>query len=71
MVKLLVLLPLLLVALMVYFLPLLIATQRGHRNLAPIGLTNLFFGWTLMGWLITLIWAFSDNTERSNPRAKK
>jgi hypothetical protein len=40
-----------------YFLPWLIASTRQKRNRAAIGLVNLFFGWTIIGWAIALIWA--------------
>lgn len=47
-----------------YFLPSVVATSRRHRNAWPIALTNAFFGWTLIGWVIALIWAFTDETDR-------
>ncbi len=40
-----------------YFLPAYIARQRRHRNATPIFLTNLFFGFTVVGWAVALIWA--------------
>lgn len=40
-----------------YFLPWIIAGQRDHPNNAAIGLLNLFLGWTLIGWVIALVWA--------------
>ena len=43
------------VAGMVYFAPVLIA--RGHPHRAAIFVVNLFFGWTLMGWVGWLAWA--------------
>lgn len=46
-----------------YILPSLVARVRGHNNVNSIALVNLFFGWTLAGWAIALIWAFSDNTR--------
>lgn len=46
-----------------YLFPWCVAKWRKHRNSAPIGLTNFFFGWTGIGWLIALIWAFSDNVK--------
>lgn len=49
----------------VYFFPSIVAINRGHFNSTPIVLTNIFFGWTLVIWLITLIWAFSSNSEHS------
>ncbi|MFP3549766.1 superinfection immunity protein [Paraburkholderia sp. SIMBA_049] len=41
-----------------YFLPGLIASARKHRNATAIAITNLLFGWTFIGWGIALIWAF-------------
>jgi len=46
--------------LILYLLPFVIANARHHHNQATIFLTNLFFGWTLLGWLICFIWAFSN-----------
>ena len=39
------------------FLPTLVANSRRHPNTLPIFLVNLFFGWTFIGWVISLIWA--------------
>jgi hypothetical protein len=39
------------------FLPTLVATSRKHPNALPIFLVNLFFGWTFVGWVISLVWA--------------
>lgn len=47
---------LLLPALM-YFIPAIIALARGHHNALAIFLTNLIFGWTVIGWFIALIWS--------------
>ncbi|HEX6494302.1 MAG TPA: superinfection immunity protein [Acidobacteriaceae bacterium] len=40
-----------------YFLPTLVAKSRLHPNTSAIFLVNLFFGWTFVGWVISLIWA--------------
>jgi Superinfection immunity protein len=39
------------------FLPTLVAKSRKHPNALPIFLVNLFFGWTFVGWVISLVWA--------------
>ena len=44
----------------VYFLPSLIAWQRGHESINSITIVNLFLGWTFFGWVISLAWAFKD-----------
>jgi len=49
----------LLVGLLFYFLPALVAAKRGHRNATSIFVLNLLLGWTLLGWVIALVWAFS------------
>lgn len=46
-----------------YFIPVLVARQRGHRNEGAIMVLNFFLGWTLIGWVIALIWANTDNTK--------
>jgi hypothetical protein len=55
----------LLVAISLYFLPFITASKRGHRNRGAIGIMNLFLGWTGLGWVGALIWAFTANTETS------
>jgi len=45
--------------LFVHFLPAYIAFSRNHPARWAILLVNLFFGWTLVGWAITLIWALA------------
>jgi len=40
-----------------YFLPTLIASGRHLPERTGIFLLNLFFGWTLIGWVIALIWS--------------
>ena len=37
-------------------LPIVVACRRGHKNLIPIVLTTIFFGWTFLGWAAALIW---------------
>jgi hypothetical protein len=44
-----------------YFLPFIISNSRKHKNQTSIFFTNLFFGWTVLGWLVCFIWAFSSN----------
>jgi len=41
-----------------YFLPSIVALVRGKRDTLAICLLNLFLGWTLIGWIIALVWAF-------------
>jgi len=49
--------PVLLIIGGIYFLPTIISAIRGHHNQVPILIVNIFFGWTLLGWIVALIWA--------------
>jgi hypothetical protein len=40
-----------------YFLPTFISLARGHRNTVAIFLLNLIFGWTIVGWIVAVLWA--------------
>jgi hypothetical protein len=42
---------------LMYFLPSVIALARSKRDLLAIFLLNLFLGWTLIGWIVALVWA--------------
>ena len=44
----------------VYFLPTIIALARKRRNTLAIFLLNFFLGWTLIGWVVALVWAVKD-----------
>jgi len=48
-----------LIALLLYFLPTIVAFLRGHQSRAGILLVNFFLGWSGLGWIIALIWALS------------
>jgi len=51
-----------------YFIPAMIAYHRRHKNAGAITALNLFLGWSLIGWVVAIVWAFTDNT---NPKVKK
>jgi len=40
-----------------YLLPVLIALGRRHHQRVAIGVLNLLLGWTVLGWILTLVWA--------------
>ncbi len=43
-----------------YSLPLIIAILRDSRHQAGIMVLDVLLGWTVVGWLISFIWAFHD-----------
>lgn len=53
------------IAALLYFVPSVVAMTRHHRNGVAIGMLNIFLGWTLLGWVIALVWAFTANVEPS------
>jgi hypothetical protein len=44
-----------------YFLPALIAHVREHNNTLAIFVLNLLLGWSFFGWVVALVWAFTNN----------
>ena len=49
-----------------YFLPSLIALMRGKSNTFAILILNIFLGWTFIGWIVALIWSVtSDNKAQT------
>lgn len=48
------------IILWIYFLPSLIGASRHKKNNGMVIVTNLFFGWTILGWIIALIMAFGE-----------
>jgi hypothetical protein len=44
-----------------YFLPSIIALARSKRDIGGIILLNFFLGWTMIGWVVALIWALKTD----------
>lgn len=42
-----------------YFIPAIVAGCREHRNFSAIFVLNFFLGWSGIGWVISLVWAFT------------
>jgi Superinfection immunity protein len=51
-------------ALIIYFMPALIAANRGHHNALAISALNLFLGWSFLGWVIAFVWACTQTQKR-------
>ncbi|MCY3748261.1 MAG: restriction endonuclease [Chloroflexi bacterium] len=43
-----------------YFLPTIIVATKIHREKTPIMLINILLGWTLIGWVVALVMALSN-----------
>lgn len=49
--------------LIVNFIPWLVALSRDHKAKLSIFISSLFFNWTLIGWVLNLMWACNSNTK--------
>ena len=49
----------------VYFAPTIILEVRVQRNIVGLVLLNLFAGWTIVGWIIALVWALRAKKYRA------
>ena len=50
----------LLVGVALYFTPTIIAWLRTHYNRWAILALNLLLGWTVLGWIVSLVWSFTN-----------
>ena len=46
-----------LIAVAAYLLPSIIGWARGHRNERALVAFNVFTGWTVVGWVVALVWS--------------
>ncbi len=53
------------IAATIYFFPTLHAYGIRKRNSPAIFVLNLFLGWTLLGWVAALVWAFTKDAEKA------
>ena len=44
-----------------YFLPTIIAFARSKRDALAILMLNFFLGWTMIGWVVALVWALKTD----------
>ena len=58
-------LPVLLIGLAIYMLPALVSRSRGMADRWSVFFLNLFFGWTLIGWVGALCWSVSGTAKMS------
>jgi hypothetical protein len=57
------------VGVLLYFLPTIVAAMRRLRNLAPIVVVNVLLGWSVIGWIIAMVWAVSTQVVGTPPIA--
>lgn len=54
---------LLLLLVVVYFIPCWVAINRNHNSQMAIGVLNILLGWTVLGWIIALVWSCTSNVK--------
>lgn len=59
---------LLFIGAVVYLIPAIVASQRKHQNATPICLVNILLGWSVLGWIVALIWATTSNVKAAAPK---
>jgi hypothetical protein len=58
---------LLLTLLLASFLPTIIAFARRHHNRYAIFVLNLLLGWTVVGWVVALVWSLTAVWRKTRP----
>lgn len=53
------------VAIYLYFIPAIYASRKNRRDTMPILVLNVLLGWTLVGWVVALVWAARDDSPAS------
>ena len=54
---------LLVVGAIIYFVPTGLAWWMHVKSTRAIFYVNLVFGWTIIGWIVALMWAMSERNE--------
>ena len=55
------------VSVFLYFLPGILAFSRKHLHAGAILALNFLLGWTILGWIVALVWSLM-NQRRPEPR---
>ena len=54
----------------IYLAPSIVAVVRGHHRWPWIGLLNFAAGWTVAGWIATLVWSVTMRGEFEDSRRR-
>ena len=52
---------LIILGLAVYFIPTIVAFVSQQENRVAIMVLDILLGWTLVGWVVSLVWAVKKN----------
>ena len=59
----------LIVFMLLYFAPTIIAMLRRAKGDCGVLVINLFLGWTMIGWVVALAWAVSSDKRQKAVKA--
>ena len=48
-----------------YLIPTFVAGGRRHRNAGAIFALNFLLGWSVIGWIIALVWACTNDVIKN------
>jgi uncharacterized membrane protein len=48
-----------------YWVPTILALSNGKTNAGAITALNFFLGWTIIGWVVALVWALTVDPKRA------
>lgn len=54
-----------------YFAPSFVAVAKHTSRAGAIFAVNFFLGWTVIGWLVALVWALGADSNTDRSRMKK
>jgi T4 superinfection immunity protein len=57
-------------ALCLYFVPAFIAFRAKHSNAGALFALNLLLGWTVIGWIVALVWAMMKTQQQPQHRSR-
>lgn len=57
---------LMLIGLLIYLTPTVIAVVRKHQDMAAIVALNILVGWTFLGWVASLVWSLTEVRSRDH-----
>jgi len=52
----------LIIIISIYFIPSIVAVSEHKRDMRAIFALNLFLGWSIIGWIIALVWALKKDS---------
>ena len=59
------------VAWFLYLVPSFVAVHRGHRNEKAIFALNLLAGWSVIGWVVSIVWSLTSNVNEQSASSNK